>query len=381
MAWLYQRDGSQNWWIGWRVGGKQFLKSTRTANRKDAEKALEKFEVMAVAKRHGSLTEDFYNSLVGSLQPKVTLKFATDAWLTACKGTTSEGTLERYATVAAQFCAYFKADPLLRDIGKDEVTAFLADMSERRSAGSVNLTRKILSVFFNSAMASGHTTANPVKATKRFKAAKVDETKRRPFTAKEIGDLLKAAPDAFWRFMVIGGAYSGLRMGDLLSLRAREIKLGENKLEVTAAKTGKLLNIPIARPLMAELKARIKSRKNWKPADFLWPEQAELYQKRGAGPIAQDFYERVMVKAGLVEKRTHKTREDSDPNHGRRTVNEISFHSLRHSFVTMLKLSGASQSVAKELAGHSTDQISDLYTTIPIDVLSKAIKQLPEITQ
>jgi len=189
-----------------------------------------------------------------------------------------------------------------------------------------------------------------------------------------------AAPDSFWRFMVIGGLYTGLRLGDLLSLRAGEIKLAENQLEVESAKTGKLLHIPIAIPLMRELKDRIATKQKWKPSDFLWPEQAAIYQEIGAGPISQDFYERVLVKAGLAEKRTHKKRKKADLNHGRRTVNEISFHSFRHSFISMLKISGASQSVAKELAGHTSDAVSDLYTTIPIDVLSKAIAQLPEVT-
>src|SRR5687767_342074 len=146
MAWLYQRPGTANYWIGYRVGGKQFLKSTGTAKKSEAEKELEKFEVMAAAKRTGALTEEFYNALRGTTQPKVTLSAALDAWLASCKGSTAPGTHERYSGVATQLREYFKTDPLLRDIGADELHAFLTDMRSRRAVGSVNLTRKILSV-------------------------------------------------------------------------------------------------------------------------------------------------------------------------------------------------------------------------------------------
>jgi site-specific recombinase XerD len=63
-----------------------------------------------------------------------------------------------------------------------------------------------------------------------------------------------------------------------------------------------------------------------------------------------------------------------------RKVNAVSFHCLRHTFVSLVKLAGASQAVAKELAGHSNDAVSDLYTHVPVDALTKAIKKLPEVT-
>lgn len=223
-----------------------------------------------------------------------------------------------------------------------------------------------------------------MKAVKRFKVAKTEKKKRRPFTIDELKATFRVAPDGFWRYMVIGGTYTGLSLGDLIILRAGEIDFAQNQLVLERGKTGVPLHIPIASPLLVELKALLTIRKKWQRDDFLWPEQAAVYLNHGrkpkAGPFSQDFYERVLVPAGLVAKRTHKKRKDTDPNHGRRAVNEISFHSFRHSFISMLKLSGASQSIAKELAGHSSDAVSDLYTTIPADVLRKAVEQLPDVS-
>src|SRR4030095_8117580 len=100
--------------------------------------------------------------------------------------------------------------------------------------------------------------------------------------------------------------------------------------------------------------------------------------------FSNEFYDEVLLPAGLVVKRSKHAQKDENGNRivrqGRK-VNEISFHCLRHTFVTLLKVAGGSQAVAKELAGHSNDQVSDLYTHVPEAVLTKAIKQLPEVTK
>jgi len=63
-----------------------------------------------------------------------------------------------------------------------------------------------------------------------------------------------------------------------------------------------------------------------------------------------------------------------------RAGSSVTFHSLRHTFVSLLKVTGSSQSVAKELAGHSSDQVNDLYTHVPEEALVKAIKALPSFS-
>jgi hypothetical protein len=65
MAWLYKHPRSQFWQIGWRVGNKLFNRSTKVANRADAEKKLALFDLMADASREKRLSEDFFNSLTG----------------------------------------------------------------------------------------------------------------------------------------------------------------------------------------------------------------------------------------------------------------------------------------------------------------------------
>src|SRR6266700_7570618 len=63
MAWLYRQNKSQYWWIGYRINGRQYLRSTRETDRAEAEKLLAQFGTIQEANRAGRLTEEFYLAL------------------------------------------------------------------------------------------------------------------------------------------------------------------------------------------------------------------------------------------------------------------------------------------------------------------------------
>jgi len=97
--------------------------------------------------------------------------------------------------------------------------------------------------------------------------------------------------------------------------------------------------------------------------------------------LSNAFY-KLMKAAGIkLPERAKKHRGEKVGRTGRRQTNPLSFHSLRHSFISFLKGSGASQAIAKELAGHSSDALSDLYTHIDPKALAYAVAQLPEFAE
>lgn len=378
MAWIYKQGGSENWWIGQRINGRQILKSTGSSDRDIAQKQLEAIRALECAAKAGRLTEAVYHALTGAQVKVETIKAAVKQWHEANAQSYAAKTAERYVDVLEQFLSYLKADdkhPLLRDVTTSDVTGFLNQSSKTLSRGSLILTRKILSAFFNWTIKTGLLTANPAKGTVVKKAGKHEAVKRRPFKNEELKKLWASAPDAFWRYMLTGGLYTGLRMGDLVCLAKDEVDLDVNKLKLTTLKTGTVVEIPIAAPLRSILKPLVKKCRG----KYLWPKEAAYYRTEGPSPFSQDFYELVMVKAGLVPKRSHAASKNSNGHRQRHTVSEISFHSLRHSFVSLLKTSGVSQSVAKELAGHASDQISDLYTHVSPEHMEQAIALLPAI--
>jgi integrase len=384
MAWLYQQKGSKKWWLGYRVNGKQILRSTKTSVRTEAERELEKVELLFGANRAGSLTEELFTALTGGGLPKITLVMEIDDWLAECRATTSEKTIVRYEAFAKEFKAALNAtvkSPLLSQVTSDDIRRFLNAKRTATSAGTANLARKTLSAIFIRAVKNHHLRQNPVSPIKPFKPMKGEKVSRRAYSLEELADIYGKAPNDFWRYMIVGEFYTGLRMGDLICLRWGAVDLQKDLLVLKDDKTEKPLRIPIAKPMRTILAAHRAKAGKVKASDFIWPEQAARYQEKGSGVFSSEFYKLILTPLELVTPRT-KSHESTGNGHAKkRQVNEVSFHSLRHSFVSFLRSTGSNQAVAKELAGHTSERVSDLYTHLPEGVLTEAISKLPEFVK
>ena len=64
---------------------------------------------------------------------------------------------------------------------------------------------------------------------------------------------------------------------------------------------------------------------------------------------------------------------------GKRKGAELSFHSLRHTAVSLLKDAGVPDAVVMALVGHESAAMSARYTHVGKEALAKAAKTLPEI--
>ena len=129
--------------------------------------------------------------------------------------------------------------------------------------------------------------------------------------------------------------------------------------------------VPLAKPL-AEYLENLPSSDD--PDAPLFP---SLFKLR----ISQlsDGFRCVLVSAGMAEERSHirtgKGRNTARP------VAELSFHSLRHSFVSILKNTGANEAVAMALAGHETKAISQNYTHLEASSLRNAVDKMTDVTK
>lgn len=387
MAWLYKHPRSQFWQIGWRVGNKLFNRSTKVANRKEAEKKLALFDLMADANHERRLTDDFYNSLTGRELERITLRDGVEKYLEKCKGTTQPGTFVRYRMVVDSLLAYTHASdtaPLIGDINGETLQQFLNDVRSRTSATTVNFYRKVLNALFVHALENKKIRSNPVKDVDTYKASKEDiEISRRPFEEAEIRAAYAAAPNNFWRFAIVFGLYTGLRLGNVVTLRWRDVDLNKQVVKVVDIKSPDKLEIPIVSPFLLNLFAELR-RKSPKatPESFVFPEYAGIYLAKSkdgennAATLSVEF-RNILVAAKLLEK--YQRKGQGTGRSCRRSVSPLSFHSLRHNFVTMLKERGASQMVARELVGHDSDAVNQLYTHTSPELIRKSLKRLPEV--
>lgn len=58
---------------------------------------------------------------------------------------------------------------------------------------------------------------------------------------------------------------------------------------------------------------------------------------------------------------------------------QLSFHSLRHTAVTLLKEAGIPAAVVMELIGHDSAQMSEHYTHVGQEAMRKAAEALPDL--
>jgi integrase len=313
------------------------------------------------AHKAGSLTDEFVALLTRKQSSGESLRTYIRQWLAECKDLSGR-TLERYRDVTDEFCDFLKATdtaPLLREIQAETIGTFLRGKRANTSTATAKLTRRVLSAFFNYAVDNRALPFSPVPSARALKLTKDSGAIRRAFTLKELKTLFEKCPTDFWKFMVLAGFYCGQRMGDLICLPWGAVDFKQNQIRLVQNKTGKSIAVPLRAELGAFLQKMRRKAGTVKPSDPIWPAEAKRYEQFGAGGFSNEFYEEVLLPAGLVVPRTHRAIERrGDPDSTRRKVSPVSFHCLRHTFVSLLKISGATQATAKELAGHSSDAMT-----------------------
>src|SRR5262249_34871160 len=97
---------------------------------------------------------------------------------------------------------------------------------------------------------------------------------------------------------------------------------------------------------------------------------------KSASKLSEGFRS-VLADAGLAEP--PNKRSTGKGRHAAREVSELSFHSLRHAFVSILKATRASQAVAMALAGNDTEASAVHYPTLDAAASRAAVNNLPDV--
>ena len=206
-------------------------------------------------------------------------------------------------------------------------------------------------VCFGEAVRQGLLAVNPGARVKLLKLR--DKSARRAFTLSEIKRILKACGDnAEWRGLVLFGLYLGQRLGDLAKLTWRAVNLETGEIAFTTRKTGRRIVLPLVQPFTDYL-ASLPASDN--PNAYIFPR----------GNAKRTAHCRISsAKFSLTPdlSNTARTRSDRQGPLQAREASEISFHSLRHSAVTMLKAAGVSDFMAREIVGHESAAVSRQYT-------------------
>ena len=230
----------------------------------------------------------------------------------------------------------------------------------------------VLRICLGEAVRQGLLAVDPAVRVKLLKSTA--ESKRRAFTLNEITRILKACgDDTEWRGLVLFGLYLGQRLGDLAKLMWRAVDLDSGEIAFTTRKTGRRILLPLVQPL-ADYLASLPATDN--PNAFIFLRAASA--KRTAS-LSNQFRE-ILVEAGLVQPRPRGHKSTGKGRNQAREASEISFHSLRHSAVTMLKAAGVSDFIAREIVGHESAAVSRQYTHLTTDDKRAAMQRLTDVT-
>jgi integrase len=181
--------------------------------------------------------------------------------------------------------------------------------------------------------------------------------------------------DEEWKSMILFGLYSGARLFDVATLTWQNVDLPGKELRFIARKTGKTIIVPLDGPLAAHVEALPAADSANAP---LHPRAFSIVERqRKTGNLSSQFAD-LLAQAGLKKKQPH--RKTLRREHGRcRAQADISFHSLRHTAVTLLKEAGIPQAVVMELVGHDNQEMSQHYTRVGRAALASAARAFPDL--
>jgi integrase len=378
MASVHKNKDCTHWFASFRgSNGKQYRRSTGETNRKQALKVAQHFEDIAKGRmsprRMRQILAEFYREESGIAIPTATVRVYAEEWLKAKKAAIALNSQHSYTAAVRQFLAFLGevADADILSITKQHLTGFRDCLAQRSAPVTVNSRLKAIKGIFHCAKRDGYLVDDPSEFVEGVRVS--GKGRRDAFTIAELRAVLAVA-DPEWRSMILFGLYSGQRLGDICRLTWDNLDLETNVIRLIATKTNKTVVVPIAPPLRDHLDTLPVSDI---PGAPLHPRAFEYYRNPKLITNVSNGFASLLAQAGLREPPVH--RNTGKGHLGRKTVNRLTFHSLRHTAVSLLKDAGVPQATVQELVGHSSEAMSQHYTHVGLESLRRAADSFPRL--
>ena len=378
MASLTKKRGSKYWFACFRdIKGRQCRRSTQETNERRARKIAEQFERVAQRKikpqKIRETISDLFRDIYGEALPTATVGQFIENWLKTREREIGHRTFESYQKSAAKFLAYLGGDTErdIAEIRQAHITGFRNTIARRVAPCTASFDLKVVRMIFRAARRDGYVLEDPAEFIKGVK--RDGDSVRRPFTVGEIQAVLAVA-DSEWQSLIKFGLYTGQRLADLALLSWANVDLNKDEIRLTARKTGKPMLIPISSPLKKQILSLPPSDD---PRAPLHPRSYQTVRNQKRTNTLSNQFAVLLVDAGLREPFDRTSQGKGRGS--KRSKNELSFHCLRHTAVSLLKDAGIPEAVVMELVGHDSKEMSKHYTHVGQDALVRAAASFPEI--
>ena len=367
----------------WTVDGKRYSQSTGTADKREAELKLAEFVAPFQLKDKAERLEAFTGKLRG-VQDRIrdfeeslpAMKIA-DAWDNFIKSPNRKDTAGEarlricegwYNKLIAFMSSRYADITEIRGIGKAQANAFAAEGFANCCNAVRNQAVTFLRMMWRVLIADGEAriTLNPWEGIQKKHET---HTRRREMTVEELGRVY-ALLEGEMRLLFSVGIYTGQRLGDCALLDWGQVDIVRGRITLiprkTARKTGRVVVVPI-HPNLLKMFLQIPQGER---VGYVMPKCAEMYLKE-AGKLSA-YFVRVFKSAGI------KTDTEGADGYKKRAL--VSFHSLRHTFVSLAANAGVPMALVQSIVGHSTVEMTRHYFHESENALVSAVGALPNVT-
>lgn len=281
-----------------------------------------------------------------------------------------KGTIKNDRVAVRQFLSFLgdSQNMPLDMVTPEHARRFMEKELERVSSGTVKNLTNCLRAAFNRAIDGKLIVSNPFHRIIPGKQDKTDKHERRAFTMEEAKRLTEVLPGE-WPDMVRVCLYTGgQRIGDIARLKWEQVNLEGGLIAMTTEKTKRRMNKPIIQPLKEVLTRRYEGRVN----EYVFPLAAMKHaQADNTSSKLSTEFTTLLKKHGFIENLNNA------PLHGdRRKLPDLSFHSLRATAVTALRLAGVPADLCRFIVGHDSEEIERVYFRPDSEAIVEAMKHL-----
>jgi len=352
-----QLEKSGRWTLRVGIGGKRFSRSTGTKDRAAAERFAQRFLApLGLGERRLPLSEVWFEY---ERSPK--------------RRDLASTTLLSKRQVWMQFARWMERRHLevtdLAQLTADMVGEYLQCVRIERSATTYNNHVCVLREICRTLQDKAGVTDDPWEGVRLMAD---DAHARREFSLDELERILKAAKgSAPFDVLFLIGIYTGLRLGDCCMLEWSGVNLERKVIQVIPRKTRKHAHgRPVTIPIHPVLFLALQTLQAVQTSQvYVLPQMAAWYQ--GEKWRVSEGLRRIFRAANIVTSVRIVGRRYRAP--------EATFHSLRHTFVSLAANAGVPLPVVQSIVGHTSTAMTRHYYHENESELWRAVSSIPTL--
>jgi len=324
-VWVCKRKGIKGWWVGWYESGKRKAKALPT--RKLAEHYCQL--------KYSQLNSDVFTGIVPIAWKQMVEEYRESKKV---QGVT-EATLYEIALTLRHFERLIgKCNS--KQIAQNSIDKFILQRGNEIKRSTLNKDIRNLRTFINWCRKKRY-----VNCEIEIRELKEDERPVKSLNDAQVKKLMSVAkPYRSIKMRILLALGTGLRRGDIESLRISDIDFANNYISTASKKTRKSMGSrPVSTAVMTELSRYVCE---------LDPGQEKLFNDN----FSHKRWRKICQEAGL---------------------SDLKFHDLRKTFGSMLAQNGISTAVTQKLLEHSSPDLTNKVYTNVDPVLRHAVEQLP----